>query len=85
MIPSPFARIQVEILDDTKQESMVFEDQPFIPRIGETVSVYDADTDGDEIISGRVIDVRWGYTNQDNGAHCTVIVRDEATNGSLAL
>ena len=85
MKTSLFARIQVEIMDDVREKSMVFENQLFAPRIGETVSIYDVDTDGDEIISGRVIDVRWGYTNQDNGAHCTVIVRDEATNGSLAL
>ena len=78
MKTSPFARIQVEILDDIKQESMVFEDQPFIPRIGETVSVYDADTDGDEIISGRVIDVQWGYSNEEGAAvSCTVVVRSE--------
>ena len=79
MKTSPFARIQVEILDDIRQKSMMFENQPFIPRIGETVSVYDADTDGEEIIAGRVIDVRWGYTNQDDGAHCTVIVRNETS------
>ena len=79
MTTSPFARIQVEILDDIRERSMVFDDQLFAPRIGETVSVYDADSDGDEIISGRVIDVRWGYTNQDDGAHCTVIVRNETS------
>ena len=79
MKTSPFARIQVEIMDDVREKSMVFENQLFAPRIGETVSIYDVDTDGDEIISGRVIDVRWGYTNQDNGAHCTVIVRDETS------
>jgi len=66
-------------MDDVREKSMVFENQLFAPRIGETVSIYDVDTDGDEIISGRVIDVRWGYTNQDNGAHCTVIVRDETS------
>jgi hypothetical protein len=79
MKTSLFARIQVEIMDDVREKSMVFENQLFAPRIGETVSIYDVDTDGDEIISGRVIDVRWGYTNQDNGAHCTVIVRDETS------
>ena len=79
MKTSPFARIQVEIMDDVREKSMVFENQLFPPRIGETVSIYDVDTDGDEIISGRVIDVRWGYTNQDNGAHCTVIVRNETS------
>ena len=80
MKTSPFARIQVEILDDIRQKSMVFENQPFIPRIGETVSVYDADTDGEEIIAGRVIDVRWGYSNGEDGVTvCTVVVRDEAS------
>ena len=79
MKTSLFARIQVEIMDDVREKSMVFENQLFAPRIGETVSIYDVDTDGDEIISGRVIDVRWGYTNQDDGAHCTVIVRDETS------
>jgi hypothetical protein len=76
----PFARIQVEIMDDLREKSIIFENQPFIPRIGETVSIYDVDTDGDEIISGRVIDVRWGYTNEEDGAtHCTVIVREGAS------
>ena len=79
MKTSLFARIQVEIMDDVREKSMVFENQLFAPRIGETVSIYDVDTDGDEIISGRVIDVRWGYTNQGNGAHCTVVVRDETS------
>ena len=79
MKTSLFARIQVEIMDDVREKSMVFENQLFAPRIGETVSIYDVDTDGDEIISGRVIDVRWGYTNQDDGAHCTVIVRNETS------
>jgi hypothetical protein len=80
MKTSPFARIQVEILDDIRQKSIIFENQPFIPRIGETVSVYDVDTEGDEIVSGRVVDVRWGYSNDEGGAaHCTVIVRDETS------
>jgi hypothetical protein len=77
MKTSPFARIQVEILDDIRQRSMAFDDQLFAPRIGEIVSVYDADSDGDEIISGRVIDVRWGYSNGEDGVTvCTVVVRD---------
>ena len=80
MKTSLFARIQVEILDDVREKSMVFENQLFPPRIGETVSVYDVDADGDEIISGRVVDVRWGYSNEEGGAaHCTVIVRNETS------
>jgi hypothetical protein len=75
MKTSPFVRVQVQILDDIKQEAMVFENQPFIPRIGETVSVYDVDTDGEEIVSGRVIDVQWGYSNEEDGVvSCTVVV-----------
>jgi hypothetical protein len=75
---TPFARIQVQILDDIKQDTIVFENQPFIPRIGETVSVYDVDTDGEEIVSGRVIDVQWGYSNEEGAAvSCTVVVRSE--------
>jgi hypothetical protein len=59
---------------------VVFENQPFIPRIGETVSVYDVDTDGEEIVSGRVIDIQWGYSNEEGAAvSCTVVVRDEAS------
>jgi hypothetical protein len=38
------ARIQVEILDDIRQRSMAFDDQLFAPRIGEIISVYDADS-----------------------------------------
>lgn len=78
MKTSPFARIQVQICDEIRQNSMLFDDQLFVPRKGEMIRIYDVDTDGDVIISGRVVDVSWSYTNQNNDATCTVTVRDEA-------
>jgi hypothetical protein len=38
MKTSPFARIQVEILDDVREKSMAFDDQLFTARIGEMFS-----------------------------------------------
>ena len=78
MTPFPIARIQLQILDDITGNAMLFEGQLFPPRIGEELTVYDVDTDGEEIISGRVINVEWAYSNgEDGSATCTVIVRDE--------
>jgi hypothetical protein len=37
-------------------------------------------SDSDEIISGQVIDVCWGYSNGEDGVTvCTVVVRDETS------
>ena len=80
MTSFPIARIQLQILDDITGNAMLFDGHLFPPRIGEELIVYDADTDGDEIISGRVINVRWAYSNEEGGsATCTVIVSDETT------
>lgn len=80
MKTSPFARIQVEIFDEVREKSMLFDNQLFAPRKGEMVRIYDVDTDGDVIISGHVVKVSWGYSNQEGGATtCTVTVRDETT------
>ena len=78
MTSFPIARIQLQILDDINGNAILFEGHLFPPRIGEDVTVYDADTDGDEIISGRVINVEWAYSNEEGGgATCTVVVRNE--------
>jgi hypothetical protein len=53
MKTSPFAGTQVEIRDEVRQNSMLFDGQLFAPRKGEMVRIYDVDTDGDVIISGR--------------------------------
>ena len=80
MTSFPIARIQLQILDDITGNAMLFEGHLFPPRMGEDVTVYDADSDGNEIISGRVIYVEWAYSNEEDGsATCTVIVRDDKT------
>jgi hypothetical protein len=80
MTSFPIARIQLQILDDISGNAMLFEGQLFPPRIGEELTVYDTDTDGEEIISGCVINVKWAYSNEEDGsATCTVIVREEET------
>ena len=80
MTSFPIARIHLQIIDDITGNAMLFDGHLFPPRIGEELTVYDADTDGDEIISGRVINIEWAYSNgEGGGATCTVIVRDETT------
>jgi len=54
MTSFPIARIQLQIIDDITGNAMLFDGHLFPPRIGEDLTVYDADTDGDEIISGHV-------------------------------
>lgn len=73
--PFPIARIQIQIVDDDTKLAILYEGQLFPPRIGEDLTVYDVDTDGGELISGRVIDVQWAYSNGENDfATCIVIV-----------
>ena len=80
MTSFPIARIQLQIIDDITGNAMLFDGHLFPPRIGEDLTVYDADTDGDEIISGHVINVEWAYSNEENdSATCTVVVGDKTS------
>jgi len=56
-------------------DAWFFEDQTNIPRMGEYVVIFDKD--GNTIIEGRVVDVRWSYIEGSHDSSCTVTVRFE--------
>lgn len=72
-------RAQLVIYDEQAQTSMMFEDQRHFPRLGEYVTIYDADRDGAELLSGIVAEVRWSYSNENDDLTCTVNLRPVPT------
>ena len=72
--PTGQARMQLQIINGKTLNSMVFEDQPHIPRVGETVSVYDVDNDGAILFTGTVTKVEWAYTNENDDSTCSVFL-----------
>jgi hypothetical protein len=74
-------RHQLCILQEGVDDAWFYEDQTNIPHMGEYVVIFDKD--GDTIIEGRVMDVRWGYIEGSHNSSCTVTLRTEKGNIQL--
>lgn len=70
-------RFEIIFENEITADSWKFETQLRIPRIGESVTIYDVDNDGAELLSGRVVDIRWAYTNASDDPSCFVVIRPE--------
>ena len=68
-------RQQLLIVQEGVDDTWIFEAQPNLPRIGEYITIFDKD--GSSIIEGRVVDIRWGYIEEENGSSCTITLRPE--------
>ena len=68
-------RHQLQILQEGVGDAWFFEDQTNIPHMGEYVVIFDKD--GNTIIEGRVVDMRWSYIEGRDDSSCTVTVRFE--------
>ena len=69
------SRQQLQIIMEGVDDAWMFESQPNLPRIGEYITIFEKD--GSVIIEGRVVDIRWGYIEEENGSSCTVTLRPE--------
>ena len=69
------ARQQLQIIMEGVDDVWIFEAQPNLPRIGEYAAIFDKD--GFTIIEGRVVDIRWGYIEENDGSSCTITLRPE--------
>ena len=73
---APRTQHQLIVIQEGVDDAWIFEAQTNIPRMGEEVAIYDPD--GQPLVEGRVVNVRWGYIEDNNGSSCTVTLRAES-------